>query len=43
MCQFINEQPYVYASLGVAAFGPLNLDQNSETYGYVTTTPKVAW
>jgi fructokinase len=29
--------------MGVAAFGPLCLDKNSDQYGYVTTTPKEAW
>lgn len=29
--------------LGLGFFGPLDLDQNSPTYGYVTSTPKLAW
>ncbi len=31
------------AALGIAAFGPIDLDRNSETYGSFTTTPKLKW
>jgi fructokinase len=31
------------AALGVASFGPLDLDERSPTYGRVTTTPKRGW
>lgn len=30
-------------ALGVAGFGPLDLDPASATYGYITTTPKLDW
>jgi len=30
-------------ALGIACFGPVDPDKNSETYGYITTTPKPAW
>lgn len=30
-------------ALGVGCFGPIDLDKSSETYGYITTTPKLAW
>jgi len=30
-------------SVGIASFGPLDLDQNSPTYGFVTSTPKPGW
>jgi fructokinase len=30
-------------AIGVASFGPLDLDEHSETYGYITTTPKPHW
>lgn len=30
-------------ALGVGCFGPIDPDVNSKTYGYVTTTPKLAW
>ena len=29
--------------LGIASFGPIDLDRTSPTYGYITTTPKTAW
>ena len=31
------------AALGIAAFGPLDLDPTSPTWGWVTTTPKPGW
>ncbi|MBR1476395.1 MAG: ROK family protein [Lachnospiraceae bacterium] len=30
-------------SLGVASFGPIDLDKASPTYGYITSTPKKGW
>jgi len=30
-------------AIGIAAFGPLDLNQDSQTYGYITTTPKPGW
>lgn len=39
--------PYVQsgelAAVGIASFGPLDLNQSSKTYGYITTTPKPGW
>lgn len=32
-----------FAAIGVGSFGPIDLDKNSETYGYITTTPKPGW
>ena len=31
------------AALGIASFGPLDLNPHSATYGYITTTPKTGW
>jgi fructokinase len=31
------------AAIGIASFGPLDLDKNSPTYGYITNTPKDSW
>jgi fructokinase len=30
-------------AVGIAAFGPVDLDRGSPTYGYITSTPKLAW
>ena len=31
------------AAIGIASFGPLDLDKDSSTYGHITTTPKDSW
>ena len=31
------------AALGVASFGPVDLDPRSPTYGFITSTPKPGW
>lgn len=31
------------AALGVAAFGPVDVNLESDTYGYILDTPKLAW
>jgi fructokinase len=40
-------EPYVQrgelAAVGIASFGPLDLNSASPTYGYITTTPKPNW
>ena len=33
----------VLAAVGIGAFGPLDLDPRSPTYGFITTTPKSGW
>ncbi len=30
-------------ALGIGTFGPADLNKNSATYGYITSTPKLAW
>lgn len=30
-------------ALGVGSFGPVDLNKNSATYGYITSTPKLPW
>jgi fructokinase len=32
-----------FQSLGIASFGPADLDEGSPTHGYITTTPKPGW
>ncbi|MBL8232142.1 MAG: ROK family protein [Bryobacterales bacterium] len=31
------------AAIGIASFGPVDLDRTSPTYGYITATPKEGW
>lgn len=31
------------AAIGVGSFGPIDINTESPTYGYITTTPKTAW
>jgi len=31
------------AAIGIASFGPLDLDRDSLTYGFITSTPKPGW
>jgi fructokinase len=34
---------HIIAGLGVASFGPIELDARSEYFGFITTTPKPHW
>ncbi len=34
---------YQVSALGIGSFGPLDLNPNSPTYGYITLTPKKDW
>ena len=34
---------YTIQSMGIASFGPIDLNKNSKTYGYITSTPKLQW
>ena len=36
-----NHEPL--SSVGIGSFGPVDLDQTSQTFGYITTTPKEGW
>jgi fructokinase len=41
---FVRHQAaYTIAGLGVACFGPVELDPTSPRYGWITTTPKPGW
>ena len=42
MIDFFNSHKGLSA-IGIAAFGPLDLDVKSPTYGYITSTPKPGW
>jgi fructokinase len=34
---------YKWQRIGLASFGPLDLNPHSKTYGYITSTPKARW
>ncbi len=36
-------QKWKPAALGIGCFGPVDLNRNSKTYGYITKTPKAGW
>jgi fructokinase len=40
---FFHSQPRSIAALGVASFGPVDLDPSSPTFGFITSTPKPEW
>jgi fructokinase len=31
------------SAVGIASFGPVDLDEKSPTYGFITSTPKPGW
>jgi fructokinase len=37
-----NKKNNLYA-IGISSFGPVDLNQNSKTFGFITSTPKVGW
>lgn len=34
---------YDVSAIGIGSFGPIDVNIKSETYGYITSTPKTAW
>src|SRR5258705_6640293 len=40
--EFFRARPSV-SSIGIASFGPLDLDPGSALYGHITSTPKAGW
>ncbi len=43
---WLNQQQSKFGKLqaiGIASFGPVDLNENSPTYGYITSTPKTSW
>ena len=36
-------QQYELAAIGIGSFGPIDVHRDSPTYGYITSTPKLAW
>ncbi len=37
------EQGFAFSKMGIASFGPVDLNPASATYGYITATPKPHW
>ena len=31
------------AAIGIGSFGPIDVNKDSETYGHILSTPKLAW
>ncbi len=34
---------YQVDAIGIGSFGPIDVNQDSPTYGYITSTPKIGW
>ncbi|MFZ4453950.1 ROK family protein [Salibacterium aidingense] len=35
--------PYDLKAIGIGSFGPIDVNRESDTYGYITSTPKPGW
>ncbi len=42
-CAFVADHSADLRGIGVASFGPVDLHHSSETYGFITSTPKPGW
>lgn len=40
---FFRAQPQLPDSIGIATFGPADIHPDSDTYGFITSTPKPGW
>lgn len=40
---FFNQYKEDLEAMGIASFGPIDVDRESDTYGYITQTPKLKW
>lgn len=46
VCDWLSQMKHQHGpfeAIGVGTFGPVDLDPQSETYGYITSTPKPGW
>ena len=41
--EFFNQYKEELVSIGIGSFGPIDIRPTSETYGFITSTPKLAW
>lgn len=40
---FFQKYATALKSIGIGSFGPIDLQKNSTTYGFITSTPKIPW
>ena len=40
---FFHSQPHLPDAIGIATFGPADVRPDSESYGFITSTPKTGW
>ena len=40
---FFRSQPHLPDAIGIATFGPADVRPDSESYGFITSTPKTGW
>ncbi len=43
VASWLKSLPDRVISVGIASFGPVDLDRSSRTYGFITSTPKPGW
>lgn len=40
---FFNKHTEKLKAIGIGSFGPIDINKDSSTYGFITSTPKLAW
>ncbi|UUX33527.1 ROK family protein [Fundicoccus culcitae] len=40
---FFDKYKKALEGISIGSFGPIDIDKNSETYGFITNTPKIGW
>lgn len=43
VCEFFKKYEDRLASIGIGSFGPIDIQRESQTYGFITSTPKPGW
>lgn len=41
--EFFKEYETDVTAIGIGSFGPIDVNKQSDTYGYITQTPKLKW
>ncbi len=39
----VQQKQFPFSAIGIASFGPVDPNPKSDTYGYITSTPKLLW